>query len=172
MEKEQAKTKEVTKKGLTPRQLFWTRFALWVLFALVAPVAFIAWRFELFKGNHVSISGWGFLAIVIIAVFIISLLRYVKKGLPFSFMSQCISGLCKVILPLVCLYAILYCIQQNLQAFLQALGCVILCELVAIPLNPMPQWMHDNLEEKDREKIESMSDIIWDKFFSRKDKEE
>lgn len=172
MEEKEVVKKEETKKGLSEKQVFWLRFVGWVLFAAILPVAFIIWRFNLFtERSPLALSGWGFMAIVIIALFIISLLKYVRAGLPYSLFSQCVTGFCKVILPLVIFYAVLYCIQQNLGIFLQALGCVILCELVAIPLNPMPKWIHDNVKEEDQKKFDSMTDVLWDKFFSRKDKE-
>ena len=41
-------TKEETKKQLTPKQIFAIRMVCWVLCALIIPVAFIIFRYDLF----------------------------------------------------------------------------------------------------------------------------
>lgn len=162
-EQETKKTKE-----LTPKQIFWIRFVFWAVFACILPAAFIVYRFDLFSGNKASIGGWGIFAILIVAVFIISLLNYIRKGLPYSMTSQCIKGFCKVILPLLAVLLIVWCIRNNLDAFIQSIGCVIVCETIAVPINPMPKWIHDNMSEEEQKKFENITDIVFDKWFEKK----
>ena len=155
-----------------PHVTFWTRFVLWTAFACVLPFLFIAYRFDLFKNiTKFNIGGWGIIALVIVAVFAIVLLRYVLMAYKtkYSFWAQCLSGVCKVVVPLVCLYAMLYGVRNSIDNFLQALGCTILCEVVAIPINPMPKWVYDmqqNVKESDRK---DTVDYLLTEFFKRKD---
>lgn len=133
-----------------PRIVFWIRAILWTLFAGVLPFLFIAFRFDLFKkASAVSFSGWGIIGIIILAIFLIVLVRYIKKGFSSKnvFLEQCINGVCRVIIPLVALFVIIKVSVANLENFLEALGCTILCETVAIPLNPFPAWIKKNQTE-------------------------
>lgn len=139
------------------KKIFWTRFTLWVLFALIVPVAFLVWRFDLFRQvSKVSIGGWGLLAIIIVVVFFKTLLKYIKKGMPYSLTRQVLDGLVKVIIPLSALYAVLFAMQNSINYFLQALSVLIVSEAIAIPINPMPKWVNDNKKED----VESVLDLI------------
>lgn len=169
--KKQEKQDETTSYGtetkkLTPRQIFWLRFAFWCLFACVLPFCFIVWRFDLFATTtKMNLGGWGIIAIGVVAIFAISLMRYVAKGMKHSMTKQIINGVCKIIIPLVLCYIIVYWLRDETKNCMQVLGCVTLCELVAIPINPMPEWKFNNhISEQD-----AAMDKLWDKFFSRKD---
>lgn len=151
---------------MSEKKLFWLRFAVWSLFACIIPVIFVAFRFDLFKAvSGISLSGWGIFAIIIVAIFILVIAKYLKKGLPFSLFTQCINGFCKIILPLVVILAILFLVKTNIDYFIQSLGCVTLCELVAIPINPFPKWISDTRKNEKEASI----DLFIDKFFSKKD---
>ena len=146
-----------------PRVIFWFRFVAWVLFGAVLPFLFIAFSFNIFKKmSAFSLSGWGIIAIIIIAAFIIRLVKYLRKGFSKKsvFAKQCIDGICQVIIPLIALYALIKISVTNLQLFLQALGCVILCELIAIPLNPMPAWVEKCKKDSGDEEARDVVDYI------------
>ena len=121
-----------------------------------------------------SISGWGLFAILIVAFFVLGLLRYVKLGLKIKnvFVTQCISGFCRIILPLTCAYVLITGMKENLDAFLQALGCIILCELIAIPVNPMPKWVLDQQKDVAADERKDTVDYLLDGFFRRKKEED
>lgn len=151
------------KKSLSPRQVFWMRMGFWALFACILPVSFIVWRFDLFSKKP-SIGGWGIVVIIIVAVFVLSLIKYVKAGMKFSLVKQVINGVCKVIIPLLVAVLMLECLKNEIDLAIQVLTITITCECIAIPLNPLPQWAYDNRNEE----IESIFDIMW----SRKKKDE
>ena len=90
-------TKEETKK-LTPKQIFAIRMVCWVLCALIIPVAFIIFRYDLFtKISKVQFGGWGMIAILIIFTFVIVLGNYLKKGFKkYSMVGQIINGAVKI----------------------------------------------------------------------------
>ena len=166
---------EESKKGLAdwikehPKTVFGIRVFLWATFSAILPFAFIAWRYQIFTSvSKLKITSVGLLAIIIAIVFIISLLKYIYKGLKPGFVKQCIFGAIGIILPLLVIYILINAIEDNIHLFKQALGCVILCEAISIPLNPFPAWLAKREVEDGKRKAESMSDILWDKFFKRK----
>lgn len=143
--------------------MFWIRAALWTLFSCALPVAFIGWRFRIFsKISTFSLTGWGLIGIIIISVFLLTVIRYVKRGLPYSFFTQVLNGVCKVILPLVTLYMMLHVIQNSIAMFMQVLGCVILCEMAAIPMNPFPEWIHNAEFDRNKGKFREFVSIVLD----------
>lgn len=153
-----------------PKSVFLTRAFAWAVFAAGLPFAFIAWRYGLFMGtNTIQLSGWGMIGVLILAIFTLTLLNYLKKGLKTGFFKQCATGFVKVILPLLIVLLIVEAIKQNIILFEQALSCVIMCELIAIPINPFPAWIEKKNSEQQEEKYEGMADVLWDKFFKRQE---
>lgn len=154
-----------------PKTVFWTRFALWALFAAGLPFAFIFWRFDLFKTvAKTQISGWELIAIVILAVFVFTVIRYIKIALKakYSLIAQILGGFCKIIVPLVAFLLILNSVKENVELMIQVVSCVTLCEAVAIPLNPLPKWAYEMQKNvRDNERKEAF-DYLLDGFFKRK----
>ena len=156
-----------------PKTVFSIRFVLWVTCAAALPFAFIAWRYGIFTNDSkISLTDWGFVAIIILVVFASTLIKYIYKGLKPGMAKQCIFGFASIILPLAVLYLLITSIEDSINLFKQALGCAILCEAIGIPLNPFPAWIAKRQSENEREKAETMSDILWDKFFKKKKEDE
>lgn len=130
---------------------FWFRLSFYIFFGLIIPFVFLVWRFRLFeKVSKVSIGGWGLIAVIFVAVFFMSLLKAVRKGLPFSFTTQVIEGLCKLTIPLIIACTCVYFMQDLMTEMFQFLCVLTICETVAVIVNPIPQWSHENqLEEQD-----------------------
>lgn len=177
MEDKENKVENEQKRGLLafieehPKTTFWTRFVSWTMFACILPFLFIVWRFKLFgKISRIQIGGWGIIAIIIVVAFIFSIIRYVKiafKG-RYSLTGQILSGICKIILPLLTFMLILWGLKNSIEEMLQALGFVIVCESIAIPLNPLPKWAYDMQKDlKDSERKDTV-DYFLTEFFSRK----
>lgn len=147
---------------------FIIRIILWALFSCVIPVAFIGWRYNLFsKVSSVSLSGWGLIAVVIIFAFLIVVVKYVKAGfVEWTMTKQVINGVMKVLVPLGTILAICISIRSNIDMFIQAMSCTLVCEAVAIPINPFPKWVY----EKSKGRFENTIDFIVTKFYE-KDKE-
>lgn len=70
-----------------PKTVFSIRFALWALFAAILPFVFIALRYGIFTNkSQIELSGWGYIAVIIVVVFLITLFKYLYKGLkPWTF---------------------------------------------------------------------------------------
>lgn len=135
------------------KKIFWIRFAIYVLFGLIVPVVFLVWRFKLFqKISSISIGGWGVVAILIVFFFIIKMLKYIKKGLPFSFGTQIISGYLKVVIPLFVSVLIINALKGCINELVQFLVVLTACQAIAVPANPFPKWIHDNnLEQQENQ---------------------
>ena len=163
----------MAKKEKTPEQLekekelkiFWVRAILWALFSCAIPVAFIGWRYDLFrKVGSLQLSGLGLIAIVIIFAFIYVVVKYIRAGfVEWTMTKQIISGVIKVILPLGALLAICIALRNSLDVFIQALSCVLISEVIALPINPFPEWVW----KKSQGRFESAVDFVADKLYNR-----
>lgn len=176
-EKEQAsKSNKITEWiNNHPKAVFWIRFALWSLCACVIPFLFIVYRFQLFQTiSKIQIGGWGMIAIIIVAVFAFSIIRYVKMALSakYSLAVQILNGICKIIIPLVVVMVIIYNIKSNIDLFIQVLGVVIISEMVAIPLNPLPKWAYEQQKNVREEERKETVDYLLDSFFKKKKEQE
>lgn len=150
-------------------KIFWCRLSAYIVTGLLAPCGFIIWRFDLFtKTNQIAMGGWGVILILIFGIFISSTLKWIYKGMQFSIWKQIITGFCRVILPLLCLFLIVYSIRDSIDLLLQALGCILGCESIAVVVNPLPQLYFD----KKGEEIGGLMDVAIDKYFTRKKQEE
>lgn len=158
-----------------PRTIFWVRFILWLSFAGVLPFAFIVWRFELFHTiSKIHIGGWGIILVLLVAFIVFTIIKYVKLALSgrYSFIGQCLGGFCKIIIPLATFLLILRSAQNSIDMLIQAVGCTLLCELTAIPLNPLPKWAYDCQKNVRVEERKETFDYLLDGFFRRKKEEE
>ena len=143
MKKMNENVKQVDKET----KIFIARFILFVLTGVVLPFVFIAWRYDIFRvGNvspKVSLTGWGFIALIIVFCFVKYCVSVLKQTIPYSLTYQIISGFTKVILPLLLVYCAVLGIKNSIEMFQQALLITIICESVAIIVNPLPKYMHD-----------------------------
>lgn len=126
---------------------FITRLIAFIIAGCVLPFSFIAYRYDIFKSPHSTLTGVGFLAIILVLIFAIYVLKMVKKAHPHTMTTQIISGYTYVaiflLLPLMWLQAI----DGDIEMFEQVLEVIILCELVAVPVNPLPLWAYQkNIE--------------------------
>ena len=149
------------------KKVFILRIVLWSLFAGVIPVIFIGWRYDLFKkASNFKLSGWGLIAIIFIFVFLKVLVGYIRAGIKeYSMLKQVLNGILKVLIPLGVLLLLCVGIRSNIEQFIQALSCAIICETIAIPLNPFPKWVY----EKSKGKFESMIDLFANKINNKKE---
>lgn len=155
------------------RAIFITRAILWFTFAAILPFAFIAWRYGIFQTDiNLKLSGWGIIAVIILAVGIVTFGKYIYKGMKQCLFKQCIHGFVTIIIPLLALYLITMSIIKNVEIFQKALGCVIVCEFIAIPINPFPTWIAEKEMENQIQSTESSLELLTNKLFKRKKENE
>lgn len=148
------------------KKIFITRIVLFTIFACVLPFIYISLRYELFtKVSKVQVGGWGCIAIIMVLIFVFYVAKMVKKGIPYSMVTQCITGFCKVIVPLLMLYVFVYNIKESADLFLNVLLITIVCEAIAVPINPFPKWLEDHKKSEQ----DTLADLIIDKFNKTKE---
>lgn len=139
---------EEQQQATMSRKEFFIRLGVWSAFAVIIPIIFIAVRYGLFSDSGTSLSGWGITAVVIACAFFMYIMKSAKKGLPEgSMLRQCIDGFAALI-PVLGLLLLLHSIKNTVDCFEQVLVVVLLCEAVAVPVNPMPKWAAQHKEEK------------------------
>lgn len=127
------------------KKQFWIRFGFYILFGGILPAIFLVFRFNLFqKVSKISIGGWGLVCIIFLALFFSRLVKMVKQGLPFSYLTQILNGIIKVTIPLLTITISIYCMQDFIIQLLQFFIVATVCETIAFCVNPFPQWIHDN----------------------------
>lgn len=126
---------------------FWIRFAIWVLLAVFAPVIYLAVAYGLFtesKGGDTCLTGWGTFAIMFTCIMLLVIVNQAKKGMRYGSMArQCIDGY-MVLIPIFCLVLLLDAIKGNIESFERFLIVMIICEAIAVPVNPMRKWAEQN----------------------------
>ena len=141
------------------KKSFVIRSILFSLFACIVPFVFIAWRYSIFnvKDNpRVSLTGWGFVGIIIVFFFVRYMVLVIKKSIPHSLLAQVINGFIRVLMPLILVYVVIGAIQSSIELFKQALVITIVSEALAIVVNPFPQYMF----EKGVEDVEGLLDMV------------
>jgi len=143
---EEQKPNETASESGEPKTMtkteFLIRFALWIGLALIAPFIYLSASYGLFvvKEHTKTLSGWGILAIIFVAIVMIGIIRNARKALPVgNMLRQCIDGVISLI-PLLAMLLIIHSIKGSIDDFEKFLIFTILCEAVAIPVNPMPKW--------------------------------
>ena len=133
---------------------FWIRFVLWIAFAIVAPVAYIAIAYGLFapqeanSSGSIALSGWGVTALIFVAIMILFVINSVKKSLPYASMArQCLDGIFFLV-PLLVVILILHVVKGNIDQFENFLIFTFFAELIAVPINPMRKWGEENHAER------------------------
>ena len=142
------------KKKMSTKE-FWIRFGIWVTVAILCPIGFMFYRFDMIVKTHTEASdgyamtGWGVFAIIIVAVFLLYVIKEARKGLSYgSMLSQCIDGYA-LLIPVILIIFLLDAIKDNIAAFEQVLIVLAICEAVAVPINPMRRWaLEHNIEMK------------------------
>lgn len=176
-EKEEQVKKETHKKSIVewmeenPKKTFCIRAALWTILAAILPFSFIAWRFEIFSNSKTQITGWGIIGIVIIVVFLFVAYGYLKKGLKQSLLKQCLVGFIGVTMPLVMITLLVSSIASNSKQFEEALLCITLCETLALPVNPFPDWLEKQRIARGKEQTDSILEAVKDKFFNKNEED-
>ena len=129
-------------------------FSIYCLFGGILPFLFLAWRFELFKKvSKISIGGWGLVAVIFAFVFVTVTVNKIKDGMPYSYTKQVIDGISKVVLQLFLGAFCIYYMKDLMEELFQFFCILILCETVAVLVNPIPQWQHENNIERQESSV-------------------
>lgn len=131
---------------------FKIRLILFILFALVFPVAYFSIRFNLFNSKQV-ISLWGIIVLVIFLLTVSVMIKYYLDGMKtkYSYLKQVLQGVIKVVFPLLVLVLIsvwftnhLEWLETNMHIFTESCIVLLVTETIAMLVNPLPKWAFEN----------------------------
>ena len=164
--------------------VFWARMIGWLVAGVAAPITVFSLKFGLFNeygyqvttdelgnvtGSHIALNGWGIVSICLIGFAAFSIISevidaYSKK---YTFTKQCLIGLKNRILPLAIALGICFYLKGVIEQIIFCIEIIGLCQIAAIPLNPIPKWKAKVKGEED------YSDIITGlrTFLKRKNEE-
>jgi hypothetical protein len=132
---------------------------LWTAVGCVAPVAVFAYKFGLFNTNApqydslgnliatptVTLNGWGIISCIVVGMFLIGVIQEIADAhIGYSLVKQCYIGISKII-PLIVIYLVCYFLNGAIGHLMFCLAVLIICKLIAVPLNPLPKWKYDKL---------------------------
>lgn len=160
---DEATENEKTKEGRVKLLVFWLRMAGYILAGVGAPITVFSIKFGLFDtygyetvtdelgnvtGVNVALNGWGIISIVLAGVFFINLLKEVIDGYSeYSMTKQVLTGVYQTLLPIAIAIGVCYFLKGVLEQVLFCLITIGICEIVAIPLNPLPKWSAERGEQ-------------------------
>lgn len=127
---------------------FTSKLIAWLLVAVVAPFAIIAWKYDLFGGGKSKFTGWALIALVILGILAFVLIGYVLKLIKWSMWKQVLGGIRNIILPLVLLYFGCNLIAENIVTLRTTILMITICEMIAIPINPFPKWIYERNKQE------------------------
>ena len=147
------------------KKVFAIRLGIYILLGLILPIAFLAWKFELFtKVTQASFSVWGLIAMVIAIVFVLKLFDGLRKGLKHGWTKQVIDSICEITVPLLIVTVAFDWMSGFATEFVQFLILLIICETLAGVANPIPQWCFEN----NIEQTEGVIKRLFGTFFEKK----
>lgn len=138
---------------------FWVQFSLFLIFSLVIPISFIAFRFKLFSTTRQinTITIWAFIVLCILILVVSLLIKIYLDGVKtkYSLLKQILQGLIRVVFPIgLCLLLTIFMrkiLIDNVESMLKGLNNLVqvlivclVCEGIAIVINPLPKWSFDN----------------------------
>ena len=153
------------------RVTFWIRMFSWLGVGCGVPIGVFAYKFGLFTrsevfydelGNviatpNISLNGWGIISALLLGSFVTSILKDVADAHSgYSLVKQCYVGITKT-MPLIIAYMVFYFLRGAIDSVMFCLMVLILCRLVSIPLNPLPQW---KFEKQGKENYDTVIDIV------------
>ena len=161
-----------------PRLVFWIRLISWILVGCVTPIVVFATKFGLFTvsepltdalGNpievpNVSLNGWGIAACLLIGSYLTNIVKEIADASTgYSFTKQVWKGISDT-LPLVILFVVCYFLSGAMQQIMFCLATVIICKLIATPINPLPKWKWEKRGVEDYSQISEFLTKFVQKF--------
>ena len=145
---------------------FWLRMIGWLAAGVVAPIITFSIEFGLFTeygyqvttdelGNVVSmqvaLNGWGIVSVALIGFAAVNIINeiidaYTKE---YSLLKQILVGVKNKILPIVIAIVVCYFLKNCVEQIIFCLTTIGICQIVAIPLNPLPKWKSEKKGEED-----------------------
>lgn len=110
-----------------------------ILLAL-APIIYIFIRYECYKFvMKISMSGWGLIAIILGVIVFYVVMKNILSGTKWAYWKQVVQGICKIFVPALALFGIVYCSIDYLKELTILITLIGFCWTLAYILNPLPE---------------------------------
>lgn len=127
----------------------------WVLCAIILPIIFINNKYHLFvKGeDNLKFTGWALVALLIIFIGLYALCSYIIDAYSVKYRTwvKLLKGFQRIILPLLILFFMCGIISKNIDTIENVLLEIIICEALAIIINPFPYFVYKHKNADTRE---------------------
>lgn len=143
------------------KQIFIVRLIIYVLFGLINPSIYLICRFNLFSVmEQRQIGIWGIIFIFFLLGFFVNMIKQIRKGMTYSLFTQCLDGIQKILIPLLIAIVCIYLSKDFIDEIFEFLIVVFVCEMIAIPFNPLPKWCYEHKIEQTAFSIRNVLDIL------------
>lgn len=148
------------------RKKFWVELVLWLIFAYVVPAGYLIYRYQIFQSiSKVNLSGGAILLGILTFCVLIVVFKYVVLKGPYARWKYVLKGFVFVILPLSFALFVLIMARDTLNRLIEVLGCIILCESIALFINPLPDYAN----EKTKGETSDFIALAFDKWERKKE---
>lgn len=114
------------------------RAIAFIFFSAIAPILIINYKFKLFSATDKKFTGWGLIVILIVFLATNYILKMLVDIINSPYAKQLVSGIRKVLLPLLILILIVGSIDKYSKEVMYVLRGITISELIAILVNPFP----------------------------------
>lgn len=129
------------------------RAIAFILFSAVVPILIINQKFKLFSATDKKFTGWGLIVILIVFLATNYILKMLVDIINSPYAKQLVSGIRKVLLPLLILILIVGSIDKYSKEVMWVLRGIIVSELLAILVNPFPYLARNSKDKRFKELI-------------------
>lgn len=133
--------------------VFIIRALLWLYFSLFLPIYVITKNYDLVKPNPFKYTGWAIICSIFLVISISAIFGYIIQSLKYSIYIQILSGIKKILIPIIVMLLICTIIDKNIDKIMNILKICLISEAVAIPINPFPKWVYERKIKKFKEEI-------------------
>jgi hypothetical protein len=139
-----------SKKKHGKRFWFWARFSTWTILSVIIPVAVIFTQYELFaeRSSTTKITGWGLIALISLGGGVFYIVKSLADAEHNPWVNGMIKGFTRIILPLLAVYLLTGIIAFNLEKIRVILVVTMLAEGIALPINPLPQYVAEKKKKR------------------------
>jgi hypothetical protein len=132
-----------SKKKHGKRFWFWARFTTWFSLSVVAPAAVIITQYEIFSESQstTKITGMGLIALISIGGGVFYIVKSLSDASHNPWVDGMVKGFTRVILPLLGIYLLTGIVAHNLEKIRIIVLVSLLSESIALPINPLPQYV-------------------------------
>lgn len=129
----------------------------WVALAVIAPIICINDKYKLFEktDDRIKFTGWFLVILIIVFIGLYALCNYIISAYStkWRYWIQILKGIQKIVLPLALFYLACDVANENIVNIKIITLEIILCESLAILINPFPHFVYTH-------KVKDIKDIL------------